>query len=468
MRTAMLWAALAATGIGQSPPPRVTFLAYADARPAVETLRALLPDELRDSGGAAPAAWDRWVRKSDAEIRYRLARGDEDSLVNLLLFGTSFTTQPRITARQIEAIAIAFADASRSGAKLDAITQSRLEDFVYRAASSRDERLAFAKTTLETRGYLLATADGRSRAKAYLLHELGRVLQEIDSYARTIAQAEESSVPGAAFAVRSALYRDRGLSSDASIAPNFAIEEALKALRARNQLPSPIRRVAIVGPGLDFVDKQEGYDFYSPQTMQPFAVMDSLLRLGLSTRDGLQMATFDLSPRVNGHLAAARAALQNGQPYVIQLPLDAAEAWSPELLKYWSAFGDQIGSPAPNAAAPPNAGDVKIRAVRIAPRFGGALVPIDLNIVLQHLEVPESGKFDLLVGTNVFLYYSQLQQALAMANIERMIRPGGVLLSNNTLVDLPSSRIHYAGSTTVIYSQRSGDGDTIVWYKWTE
>jgi hypothetical protein len=31
-----------------------------------------------------------------------------------------------------------------------------------------------------------------------------------------------------------------------------------------------------VGPGLDFADKQEGYDFYPLQTIQPFAVIDSL------------------------------------------------------------------------------------------------------------------------------------------------------------------------------------------------
>jgi hypothetical protein len=38
-----------------------------------------------------------------------------------------------------------------------------------------------------------------------------------------------------------------------------------------------VHRVAIVGPSLDFADKRQGYDFYSVQTIQPFAVIDSLI-----------------------------------------------------------------------------------------------------------------------------------------------------------------------------------------------
>jgi hypothetical protein len=37
------------------------------------------------------------VSRRDTEIRARLAEGDEDSVINFLLFGVSFTTQPRIT-----------------------------------------------------------------------------------------------------------------------------------------------------------------------------------------------------------------------------------------------------------------------------------------------------------------------------------------------------------------------------------
>jgi chemotaxis methyl-accepting protein methylase len=106
--------------------------------------------------------------------------------------------------------------------------------------------------------------------------------------------------------------------------------------------------------------------------------------------------------------------------------------------------------------------------VGIHPAVAAGLNPLDLNIVLQRLEVPAAEKFDLIVGTNVFLYYDEFQQALAMANIQRMLRPGGVLLSNNALPELPSSRVRLAGHTTLVYSARKDSGDTIGWYKCAE
>jgi hypothetical protein len=45
--------------------------------------------------------WPAWVAQRDADIRARVAEGDEDSVVNLLLYGTSFTRRPRPTERQI-------------------------------------------------------------------------------------------------------------------------------------------------------------------------------------------------------------------------------------------------------------------------------------------------------------------------------------------------------------------------------
>src|SRR6185369_17709580 len=149
---------------------------------------------------------------------------------------------------------------------------------------------------------------------------------------------------------RSTLYRDRGLSSDTSIFPDFAIEQSLEAMKAQALLaPGSVRRVAIVGPGLDFTDKGEGYDFYPQQTIQPFAVIDSLIRHGLSRPGELRMTTFDLSPRINEHLAAARARAAKGQAYPVQLVRDPNAGWTPELVAYWDKFGDRVGTPAPAA-----------------------------------------------------------------------------------------------------------------------
>src|SRR4030095_7930015 len=117
------------------------------------------------------------------------------------------------------------------------------------------------------------------------------------------------------------ILRNRGLSSDTSISAAFAIDAALKDIAAMGVLrPATVRRVAVVGPGLDFADKQEGYDFYPLQTIQPFAVIDSLRARKLAAADGMQMTTYDLNPRVNAHIYAARQRARRGTRYTVQLP----------------------------------------------------------------------------------------------------------------------------------------------------
>src|SRR5207253_6578556 len=102
------------------------------------------------------------------------------------------------------------------------------------------------------------------------------------------------------------IFRERGLSSDTSILVDFAVDQVLGVTKDEGMLTAgSVRRVAIIGPGLDFINKNYGYDFYPEQTIQPFAVIDSVIRLGLATRGDLTVTTFDLSPRVNQHLDAA-------------------------------------------------------------------------------------------------------------------------------------------------------------------
>src|SRR6266496_4320259 len=88
-----LWPAwrLAAQAPGRADIP------YADAKPILDTLKAdLLPAQLRALTPAQrEAAWPQWVSQRDAEIRARLASGDEDSVITFLLFGVTFTSQPR-------------------------------------------------------------------------------------------------------------------------------------------------------------------------------------------------------------------------------------------------------------------------------------------------------------------------------------------------------------------------------------
>jgi len=457
----------------QSSPRQAVYISLSDARPVLSALDEILPAALKGKTEQQLAAlWPAWVKQRDNEIRARLAQGDEDSLINFLLFGTSFTKQPRVALEQIgrlKSLGEPAPGAQPDEAELlNRLVSARINDLLQSLNSpGSNERLLFARRILVNQKRLqLSTQSGREKAAASLRAGMNRVLSENAGYARALEAAQLLGDPTEEFAERSRLFRTRGLASDTSIFPNFAIEEALRSIQSRGlAAPSSVRRVAIVGPGLDFTDKQEGYDFYPLQTIQPLAVIDTLLRLRLAKPNELQLTTFDLSPRVNDHLERTRQRARAGQSYVVQLPRDLTAPWKPETISYWERFGDQIGAPTAPITVPVAAGDLRIRAVRVRPSVAASISPVDTNIVLQRLDLPPAEKFDLIIGTNIFLYYDNLDQSLAMTNIERMLKPGGILLSNNALLELPFFRVHSIGYSATVYSDRPNDGDTIVWYQ---
>jgi hypothetical protein len=451
-----------------------TYIGYDQARPILDALKQALPPELQllpAQNGAA--AWDQWVAARDRQIRSRLERGDEDSLVNFLLFGTSFTTQKRLTLEFLAEVGRKQANAGSSvspeGAELMATVRARADDLVRgMEAPGQNERLAFARRLLEKKGYTLSDQSGRNRAREYLLASFARVLGEQASYAESLENARKSGDASQEFAERSKLYRERGLSSDTSLFPDFAIAEALAVIKTRGLLAQgSVRRVAIIGPGLDFTDKQDGYDFYPLQSVQPFAVMDALLRLGLSSPQSLSVATLDLSPRINDHLALAASKARRGIGYTVQLPFETGRAWKQNLTDYWTGFGKQIGIQVEPARVPPAFAETSVRAIRVRPELVARVTPVDLNIVLQRLQLDPVDKFDLIIATNILVYYDAFEQSLALANVASMLRPSGFLLSNNGLTELPSIPMHSVDYETVVYSDRPGDGDHIVWYQRT-
>ncbi len=424
-------------------------ISYSDARPILETLRSdLLPPQLRTLTPAQrEAAWPEWISRRDAEIRARLAAGDEDSVVTFLLFGVTFTGQPRYS--------FSTAAAGRAPATVasDPAVQGRIRDMVAGIVSpGANERLQFARRVVERHGVDLTTAAGGQQAEQVLRDALTRMLADYDTYFR-------DSSPGAT------LFRNRGLSSDTSIYAAFAIDAALEDVAAMGALRAgSVRRVAVIGPGLDFTDKQEGYDFYPLQTIQPFAVIDSLRARNLAAARDLQMTTYDLNPRVNDHIDAARQRARRGAGYTVQLPRDATQRWQRDLLSYWTRLGDRIGESVQPIAPPPAAGRVDVRAVRIRPDVVQAITPRDLDIILQRPDpLPDSERFDLVIATNILIYYDVFEQSLALANIARMLRSGGVLLTNNPLFELPAIPVHQIGETKATYTDAGSDW--IAWYQ---
>ena len=71
---------------------QTSFTDYNDVQQVLAFLTDVLPADLKSSDlSVRRNAWPSWVVEHDRDIRGRLLRGDEDTLVNWLLFGTSFS-----------------------------------------------------------------------------------------------------------------------------------------------------------------------------------------------------------------------------------------------------------------------------------------------------------------------------------------------------------------------------------------
>jgi predicted TPR repeat methyltransferase len=85
-----------------------------------------------------------------------------------------------------------------------------------------------------------------------------------------------------------------------------------------------------------------------------------------------------------------------------------------------------------------------------------------MNVVYQTLPLPPEQQFDLVIGTNIFVYYGGLEQALARANLATMIKPGGFLLTNEVLPGTAPSKLANSLQTSVLVAQ--GDTEYVYGY----
>lgn len=436
----------------------------AEAQPVIEALGDRAPADLRATLGSVSgrgAAWDAWITERDRGVRARLAQGDEDSVVHLMLYGTSFTGWPRATPD-----ALASAPGTPS---LDDVMAGRMTDFVAAMESpGANERIAFAREVLERQGLAVSPTSRRATID-YLTSLRSRVLAANEAYQkrRSAAATAPAVDQAAAYAT---LYRDRGLSSDTSLRINFAVDRTLAALYTRGLVDGQLQHAAVVGPGLDFTDKAQGYDFYPIQTLQPFAVLESLRRIGAAAEP--DVTAFDISHRVLGHLERARQRAAAGEPYRVRVVLEVngpEAVRNPELAQYWGRFGDHIAAPAEDPEVPAGLrGQLRARSVAVRPAVVGQVAAADLNVVFTRPAMP--GQFDLVVATNVLVYYDVFEQALAGSNVASMLRRGGLLITNQPLPLAAAYGLSSLLINGVVYTDAKVDpseirGDTMYVYQ---
>lgn len=360
-----------------------------------------------EQSGLSATAFEGRVAAIAREGAARVRQGDFDHLIFYVLQSTHFTRlppiEPALSAREFVV--------SRRGdrrAAEPASVQARMAAFLAAADSKdRDPRLAYFRALI---------GGGNPRDRRALLDA---------AYTRAMEFLYEKEFNAPAPAEVERLYQSRGLSTDTQAEAGYAVRIGLGVLRGLD--PSRrVRRVLIVGPGIDLAPRTGMLEAGPPESYQPWAVIDALVGLGLCRIDDLTVVGADINPRVVDHLRAA-----SQSPPVLRLVTGIGETggvtFSRDYREYFDGLGRAIGAVGGDDGKAP-AGHLT-KTVRVSAAAAAALGAVPLDIVTERLT---GEPFDLVVATNILPYFGGVELALAMSNIAGMLAPGGVLLHNDT------------------------------------
>ena len=356
--------------------------------------------ESRGLSGPSFDAYLEHVRQDDAR---RVREGDLDHLIFYALQSTHFTRrapiEPALSAK-------AFHDA---GDHVPGEVSSRLRDLLKTLDSrSADPRLVYFRSLL--RSVFHDTPD----REAALVIEYKRVMRFVYNKEFVAQRAGPDAV--------AELYRARGLSTDTAVEAGYVVYNGLGVLKSLDP-DRPIRRVLIVGPGLDLAPRTSLLEAGPPESYQPWAVIDALVSLGLSRLSDLTVVAADINPRVVDHLRRSR-----NVPPSLALVSGIAETptvqFSQDYRDYFARLGRSIGDTQSAANGLP--GHLS-KTVRVRADAARTLDAEPLDIVTARLNTPA---FDLIIATNILPYFDDMELALAMTNIAGMLAPGGVFLHN--------------------------------------
>jgi len=418
-------------------------IAWADLAPLYESLQ---------TRGITAAAFPGYVQRRRETNARRVREGDLDHLVFYFLQSTAFTPLPPLEpALSAKRLVDSLEPGDRAAflktamAPPSAVTpevRARITAFLRSLTAPRpDARLTYF------RELVTVTFPRPASREAALLGEYLRVMRFV--YEKEFAAPQS---PGGAAAL-AALYQGRGLSTDTAVEAGYLVSLGLGVLKGLDP-DRRIRRVLIVGPGLDLAPRTGLVDERPAASYQPWAVMDALLALDLSREEDLEVVGADINPRVVEHLRRART-----DPPTLRMMSEIRESdrvtFTPEYREYFAGLGRAIGTvetPSPVGTSTQTAAS---RTIRIRPSAAAALHAARLDIVTERLGGPP---FDLVIATNILPYFDDASLMLAIANIAAMLGPGGVFLHNEprpllgdvtTALGLPFEQSRYVTIATV-------------------
>jgi hypothetical protein len=387
--------ALAVLAQGPSPAARIKWDDLSPVHPALQ------------SRGITKTSFDAYVAQVQQDDLRRVREGDLDHLIYYALQSTHFTRRPPIEP------ALSAKSLVEGGQHAPADVRARIGDLLKAVdSSSADPRLTYFRSLVRS-----TFPNARAR-EAGLIHEYMRVMKFVYDKEFVAQRAGPDAVED--------LYRSRGLSTDTEVEAGYVVYNGLGILKSLAPA-TRIRRVLIVGPGLDLAPRTGFLETRAPQSYQPWAVIDALVSLGLSRAEDLSVVGADINPRVVDHLKEA-----SRSPPMLTLVSGIGETSTVHLaqdyLDYFARLGKSVGEIS-EPAQPKQLAGHQSKEVRIRADVAHTLSAEQLDIVTARLE---GAQFDLIVATNILPYFDDTKLMLAMSNIQAMLVPGGIFMHNES------------------------------------
>ncbi|MEJ7618987.1 MAG: class I SAM-dependent methyltransferase, partial [Pyrinomonadaceae bacterium] len=264
-------------------------------------------------------------------------------------------------------------------------------------------------------------------ARSYIYAQYARAMKFL--YEKEFLVRDDSRAPTPAAATGS-LYQNRGHSTDTQIEANYAVYVALAITKAQLGAQQTLKNVLIVGPGLDFAPRTDLIDVFEPQSYQPFAAADAILGLGLADRKQLRIHSIDINDRVVDYLQNFSARKVKRLSLLSGVADTARQQLTADYQDFFAALGRNIGAPSQLAGMPANYPQRLGKSINIDDDVGRLLSAEKLNIITERYD--PAPRYDLVIVTNVFPYFSDAELLLALSNIASMIAEGGHLIHNES------------------------------------
>ncbi len=357
-----------------------------------------------EAGGITAVTFASYVDRVRQDNARRVREGDLDHLIFYALQSTHFTKLPPIEP------AVSAKTLVDSGNRIPSNVQPRIRELLKAIESpSGDPRLTYFRALVHS---TFPIENERQRA---LLAEYRRVM-------KFVYEKEFVAQRRGADAVAD-LYRARGLSTDTAVEAGYVVYNGLGVIKSLEPTRQ-IRRVLIVGPGLDLAPRTSLIETGPPESYQPWAVVDALLSLALSRPENLVVVGGDINPRV-----VARINQERTVPPILALVSGIVESPTVRITAEYRDYFTRLGREIRNGSwvsTPAVSGHLS-KSIGVRPEIAQSVTAAQLDIVVDRLSI---SSFDLIIATNILPYFDDTQLSLATSNIAAMLAPDGIFLHN--------------------------------------